>query len=81
MEEYGPEIIHIKGQDDVVAAALSCLPMNTEPVSRRAGELFVQEPEPSLDSFPLEYASLAKTQKNELHKNKQFAKTVNDKTS
>ena len=87
LEEFGPEIIHIKGEDNTVADALSRLPKkglknSPEVPNQRIGEYYAQELDSSLGSFPLDYAELAKEQQKELKfKDKKLSKLLANEKS
>lgn len=84
LEEYNPEIIHIKGEENIAADALSRLPKNEEvmtPKNNQNHELFAQEISVDLDAYPLEYASIAEEQKKEIEASDKIKKLLKDKTS
>ena len=92
LEEFGPDIIHIKGEDNIVADAISRLPTATKNQRESSTvtlgskdkksteeEIFVLEDD---ESFPLDLSLVRRTQQYELNKNKNNIKQLlNDKKS
>ena len=72
LEEFGPEIIHIKGENNSAADALSRLPkvdVEVEPKTQaQNNEIFAQEIGTEATAYPLEYACIAEEQNRELQK-------------
>jgi len=79
LEEYGPNIKHISGKDNIVADAISRMPMantndieesSTVEIRRRENELFTiaNEDETNENGFPLDLSSVQKIQQIELNK-------------
>ena len=82
LEEYAPEIIHIKGEQNIAADALSRLPIQEiEETPKNNHELFAQEIGEDLDAFPLEYARLAEETKEEMEASSTLKSLLKDKTS
>lgn len=72
LEEYGPELRYIKGEQNIVADALSRLDMVPEPRSAEEqwepaemAELFAAGREDYPDKFPLSYQEIADRQKDD----------------
>ena len=83
LEEYGPEIIHIKGDENAAADALSRLPKKDEVVEpSKKQELYAQEIGEEVDTFPMDYAKIAEATKKELDKaSSKLKDLVRDKES
>ena len=92
LEEFGPDIKHIKGEDNVVADAISRLPTANEDLNEPStdvhgpsskmlaeGELFVLDDD---EAFPLNLSLVQRTQQQELKsKNNKLQNLINDKKS
>lgn len=84
LEEYGPEIVHIKGEENTSADALSRLPKvdrEVKPNRKARNEIFAQEIGTEATTFPLEYASIAEETKKELAARAKLKDLLKDKTS
>ena len=86
LEEFGPDITHIKGEDNIVADAISRLPTtNQDQDETRTESQGLEELEQLVfeetESFPLNLSLVRKTQQNELNKNKKLKQLLDDKTS
>ena len=83
LEEYGPEIVHIKGEENTSADALSRLPKKAEdvqPNKKVKHEMFAQEVGKDA-AFPLEYASIAEETKKELQASVELKDLLKDSKS
>ena len=82
LEEFGPDIQHIKGEDNVVANALSRLPSTNQDQKEQcteaqglSSEMLAEMEHLVIDddeAFPLNLPLVKKAQQNELKKNKKF---------
>ena len=92
LEEFGPDIRHIKGEDNIVADAISRLPTTNEDLkelrttardpSNEAfdeSELLVLEEDEN--AFPLDLSLVRRRQQIELNQNNKLQKLINDKKS
>ena len=78
LEEFGPDIQHIKGEDNVVADAISRLPMSE--MSKIEDEFFIQEDQEA--EFPLDLRLVQERTEIELNEvNSPLKKLINDKKS
>ena len=78
LEEFGPDIQHIKGEDNVVADAISRLPMSE--MSKIEDEFFIQEDQEA--EFPLDLHLVQERTEIELNEvNSPLKKLINDKKS
>ena len=75
LEEYGPKLVYIKGEHNIVADALSRLDMTSEPIPQlkkeEAAELFANTTaDESADEYPLTYEAIFEAQQEdqELHR-------------
>jgi hypothetical protein len=89
LKEFGPNIQHIPGVDNIVADTLSRLPSantnreddGTESL-RRTNKLFVTNGQPTDDSFPLTLSTVLREQNKELSKqSSKLSKHLEDKES
>ena len=83
LEEFGPDIVHIKGEQNTSADALSRLPKkdgDVESKEKTKCEIFAQEIGQDA-AFPLEYASIAEETKKELKENSELQDLLKDKES
>ena len=77
LEEFGPDIKHIKGEDNVIADAISRLPMSE---LNMVMEHFAQEVEEA--EFPLDLHLVRQRTNDELNEaNSKLKKLINDKKS
>ena len=93
LEEFGPDIRHIAGEDNTIADALSRMPTtniqdstrssSTEEDHESLNEMFYQEKEQSNDTgFPLELSEVQRIQNKELkQRNSKLKAEVKDKNS
>ena len=94
LEEFGPDIRHIKGEDNIVADAISRLPTANKDPSEQStevrglrNEVFLSEYESlvldeSNEGFPLDLSSVQKIQNKELNKrNSKLKDLLNNKES
>ena len=62
LEEYGPELRYIKGENNVVADALSRLEIMDQPISKDSASMAehygLEEDDLPKDAFPLRYKTL-----------------------
>ena len=66
VKEFGPELKYIKGENNVVADALSCLEMSDNPEILNISELYGYNKEDLPDSaYPIRYHTIAKAQKTD----------------
>ena len=63
IEEFGPELIYIKGENNIVADALSRMDLSEENVS--AAAFATDDDEEFPDTYSLTYAELRSYQKDE----------------
>ena len=68
LEEYAPDIIHIKGEENAVADALSRLSRGEQEDNKSSikHELFAQNEEEEVDAFPISYTQIAEETANEI---------------
>jgi hypothetical protein len=79
LEEFGPEIIHIKGEDNIAADAISRIPTYQGSEMLSEMEHLILEDE---ESFPLNLPLVQKAQQQELNKtNNKLKQIVKDKKS
>ena len=79
LEEFGPEIIHIKGEDNIAADAISRIPTYQGSEILSEMEHLILEDE---ESFPLNLPLVQKAQQQELNKkNNKLKQLVKDKKS
>ena len=80
LEEYSPELIYVKGKNNVVVDALSRLdlkPATIEPSLDQMAELFgLDDNELPANAFPLQYKAIAREQ----NKDKNLLKLLNSNT-
>ena len=94
LEEFGPNIRHIKGEDNIVADAISRLPTASQDPSEHStevlglqNEMFLTQYESMVlddsdEGFPLELSKVRKTQQKELNKtNSSIKKLLEEKES
>ena len=82
LEEYGPEIVHIKGEENTSADALSRLPKQEETTQSKETKHEIFAMEVGKDAaFPLEYASVAEETDKELKESSQLKDLMKDKSS
>ena len=91
LEEFGPDVIHIKGENNTVTDAMSRLPTaNTDQRESRtkvlglSGEMPVENKVLVLDkdeAFPLNLSLVRRTQQIEPNKNRKIKQLVDDKKS
>ena len=91
LEEYGPDIRHISGVENVVADAISRLPMaqndenesSTSKIQRQMNEMFNLEQDESNDNgFPLQLSEVQRIQSIELEmRHSKLKALLEDKTS
>jgi hypothetical protein len=78
LEEYGPELNYIKGENNIVADALSRLEMTsddeTEMDDQFFAECFAADPEDFPTDYPMSYAQLASEQNKDARLLDEFAK-------
>ena len=66
LEEFGPELKYIKGENNVVANSLSRLDMNNNPDILNISEIYGYDDEDLPGSaYPIRYRGIAKSQKND----------------
>ncbi len=68
IEEFGPELIYIKGKHNIVADALSRLDLTEQEIlldNDNLGEALNFEEELPQDSFPLTYSRIAREQRKD----------------
>ena len=66
LEEFGPELKYIKGENNVVADALSCLENSPNQDILNISELYGYDDEDMPDSaYPIRYHDIAKAQEND----------------
>ena len=66
LEEFGPELKYIKGENNVVADALSRLEMSDNQEILNVSELYGYDDEDMTDSaYPIHYHDIAKSQKSD----------------
>ncbi len=78
LEEYGPELNYIKGENNIVADALSRLEMtpDVEPITDNDyAECLAAEPEDFPEDFPMSYAQIAHEQNKDASLLDDFAKS------
>ena len=84
LEEYNPELLYIKGEDNIVADALSRLdlledkgpdgPSTEQPELAVMSELFAEDEEPDIDNFPLTHDRVEREQQRDEWLQEQFSK-------
>jgi hypothetical protein len=82
LEEYGPELIYVKGEHNVVADALSRLDLLTTPplsanLEQMAEHFGIDDDDLPADAFPLQYKMIAREQ----NKDKELLKQLKSNTS
>ena len=66
IKEFGLELKYIKGENNVVADALSCFEMSDNQETLNISELYGYDDEDMTDSaYPICYHDIAKAQKND----------------
>ena len=66
LEEFGPELKYIKGENNAVADALSCLEISDNQEILNISELYGYDDEDMPDSaYPIRYHDISKAQKND----------------
>ena len=68
IEEYGPELVYIKGERDVVADALSRLAMNDDVIDNIefiSDQFGLDDKDLPRNMFPLKFKTIAKYQEKE----------------
>ena len=66
LEEFGPELKYIKGENNVVAKALSCLEMSDNQQILNISEIYGYDDEDLPDrAYPICYHNIAKAQKTD----------------
>jgi len=86
LEEFGPDIQHVKGEDNIVADAISRLPTtNEDPRDTRTDSHGLLELEQFAleenEAFPLNLPLVRQAQQLELNNNATLQKLINDTTS
>ena len=67
LEKFGPELEYIKGENNVVTDALSCLEMSHNQEILNISELFGYDEEDLTDSaYPICYHNISKAQKTDV---------------
>ena len=71
LEDFGPKLKYIKGENNVVADALSCLEMSNNQEIFNISELYGPDEEDLPDSaYPIRYHDIAKSQETDAKYNK-----------
>lgn len=89
IEEYNPKIIYIKGEKNIVADNLSCLPIQDEEDKEKEStekklvetihnEIFATEISEEEQGFPLDFKKVAEAQKDECKTNTNIANLIKD---
>ena len=84
LEEYGPEVVHVKGEHNVVADALSCLDMEPNPedelpTKEERNQLeyaYVNSTDIKMEQFPMSPRLLNKQQQKDKQLQKLFKEDI-----
>ena len=73
LEEFGPELKYIRGENNVIADAFSCLETSENQDILNISELYVYDDADLPDTaYPIHYHDIAKSQKNDAKLNQKL---------